>query len=600
MPSNTDMRKCVGYARVSTAEQAQRGYSVRQQAERLRTWAEEEGYEMVEVVEESGVSGTVVLLERPGFSRLFDLVIGGEASVVVAQDADRISREPWHFGYLKAKLEEYGATLRTLDDAEADDSPESEFFRDIRRGMAKMERSVTARRTRRGREQRAREGKVVGAGSPPLGFCFNAERTNFVVDEETMPLVRRVFRLVAEEGEGLSTVKKSLEREGIPTPRGGPLWHCPVLRDVILSDLYKPHDREELEELAERGQLSAAVLASLEPEASYGVWWYGRDATKRTGKLTATGGPARRFGRRPEEDLIAVPVPDAGVPKEWVGAAREAIRSNVRSASAGRRLWELSGGVGYCACGRRLSTNTNAGRAGRRPQYDYVCSRRRRHGSGACPHSKFHKAEEIEERVRAFVYRLLHDPEALRRQVLTSLELDRVSLGRVEEEAGVLLEQIAEADRERDGYLRLAAKGRISDGELDGYLAELEQRKDGATRELGGLRERRERLQKLDELAREVDAHLADLPHLIVRTPVIREHETAPPKRGEDGSLPIYLLNPERIRERTTEEIAELREQRDRERAERYRWAYGLLGLRVVASKDGTLELTWRAGSEIL
>ena len=85
---------------------------------------------------------------------------------------------------------------------------------------------------------------------------------------------------------------------------------------MILSDLYKPHDREELEELAERGQLSAAVLASLEPEASYGVWWYGRDATKRTGKLTATGGPARRFGRRPEEDLIAVPVPDAGVPKE--------------------------------------------------------------------------------------------------------------------------------------------------------------------------------------------------------------------------------------------------------------------------------------------
>jgi DNA invertase Pin-like site-specific DNA recombinase len=136
---------------------------VRQQADRLRSWAAEHGYEMVEVVEEVGVSGTVALLERPGFSRLFDLVTGGEAAVVVAQD--RISREPWHFGYLKAKLEEYGATLRTLDD-EADDSPESEFFRDIRRGMAKMERSVTARRTRRGREQRAREGKVVGAPRP--------------------------------------------------------------------------------------------------------------------------------------------------------------------------------------------------------------------------------------------------------------------------------------------------------------------------------------------------------------------------------------------------------------------------------------------------
>ena len=95
-------------------------------------------------------------------------------------------------------------------------------------------------------------------------------------------------------------------------------------------------------------------------------------------------------------------------------------------------------------------------------------------------------------------------------------------------------------------------------------------------------------------------AHLADLPHLIDPELPVREYETVPPERGEDGSLPIYSLTPERIRERTTEEVAELREQRDRERAERYRWVYGLLGLRVVASRDGTLELEWRAGSEVL
>ena len=43
-----------------------------------------------------------------------------------------------------------------------------------------------------------------------------------------------------------------------------------------------------------------------------------------------------------------------------------------------------------------------------------------------------------------------------------------------------------------------------------------------------------------------------------------------------------------------------LRERRERERAERYRWAYGLLGLRVIAYGDGTLELTRGAGSEVL
>jgi chromosome segregation ATPase len=125
--------------------------------------------------------------------------------------------------------------------------------------------------------------------------------------------------------------------------------------------------------------------------------------------------------------------------------------------------------------------------------------------------------------VREFIYRLLHNPEALRRQTLRQLERDRASLGRVEEEAGVLEEQIAEADRERDGYLRLAARSRISEGELDHYLVELEQRKEGARKELDGLRDRRRRLSELDELASEVDEYLADLPHLVDREPVVRE-----------------------------------------------------------------------------
>jgi hypothetical protein len=260
--------------------------------------------------------------------------------------------------------------------------------------MTKMERSVTARRTRRGREQRAREGKVVGAGSAPLGFRFNADRTNFVVDEETAPLVRRIFRLMAEEGHGIATVKKALEREGVPSPRGGRYWHNPVIRDLILNDTYRLYTFEELEAMAGRGQLPRTVLDGLDPDKSYGVWWYGRDATKRTGKLTKSGGPARSFRQRPEGELIAVPVPDAGVPRERVDAARASVAGNTRPANAARRLWELSGGVGFCACGRRLSIHTTSGGKGhRKKQFHYVCGHRRRHGAGSCEHARFHRAE---------------------------------------------------------------------------------------------------------------------------------------------------------------------------------------------------------------
>jgi hypothetical protein len=54
-----------------------------------------------------------------------------------------------------------------------------------------------------------------------------------------------------------------------------------------------------------------------------------------------------------------VPVPDSGIPREWVDAAREAVRNNKKPSSAGRRYWELSGGVSSCGgCGSRMAAET--------------------------------------------------------------------------------------------------------------------------------------------------------------------------------------------------------------------------------------------------
>lgn len=60
-------------------------------------------------------------------------------------------------------------------------------------------------------------------------------------------------------------------------------------------------------------------------------------------------------------------------------------------------------------------------------------------------------------------------------------------------------------EQERRGYLRLAAKGRLSNEELDEALAELEDTRITAERELGVIRGRKE---ALEELERDRDALL--------------------------------------------------------------------------------------------
>jgi site-specific DNA recombinase len=151
------------YARVSTPKQVEEGYSLDQQIECLRQYAAEHELEIVEEVRDGGYSGAT--LDRPGMDRIFAVFAGG-VDVVLAQDADRITREPWHFGYLKAEFERYGTKLRALDDGD-DETPEGEFFAGIRRGMSKMEREYTKRRTRRGKEKRSAPESCSDRGARP-------------------------------------------------------------------------------------------------------------------------------------------------------------------------------------------------------------------------------------------------------------------------------------------------------------------------------------------------------------------------------------------------------------------------------------------------
>ena len=78
MPSTNghSPKRAILYARVSTDEQARSGYSLAQQLEALRQYANREGYEVLEEVSDPGQSGAS--LERPGMDRVRDLVtVGG-------------------------------------------------------------------------------------------------------------------------------------------------------------------------------------------------------------------------------------------------------------------------------------------------------------------------------------------------------------------------------------------------------------------------------------------------------------------------------------------------------------------------------------------
>lgn len=169
------------------------------------------------------------------------------------------------------------------------------------------------------------------------------------------------------------------------------------VRDRILDDVYKPHGFEEILAL-----VTPEVAGRLDPERRYGIWWFNRN--RHTLKQVAEDGPGGRVYRRrtkivpkPREEWIAVPVPDAGIPDEWVEAARQVLTGNGRISKNGSRFWELSGGVLRCAaCGWKMTTTTVKSKRSENPNFYYRCSKQDHYYMEQCPNRKVHRAGRVE------------------------------------------------------------------------------------------------------------------------------------------------------------------------------------------------------------
>jgi len=490
-------KRAILYSRVSTDEQARSGYSLAQQMEALRQYATQEGYEVLEEVTDAGYSGAS--LERPGMDRVRELVASGGVSVVLAQDLDRISREPWHYEYLRSLFEDNATELRSLDDS-GDDSPMGEFMRYIRRGVAKLEKQDIAKRTRRGKLQKAREGKIVPTMKAPYGFYYNASRDGLIVNEVEMEVVADIFRMAAE-GLGPKAVQGRLYGLGVSAPRGGKTWRRDTLKRLVMSDVYLPHSYEEVWAL-----VSPNVAAGLESGERYGIRWWNRHEKKTSYVPDGRSRKKTRYLPRGKDEWIAVPVSSSPLlSREIVEEARErmaAHRSPERKHLA--RPWELRGMV-RCSCGVLMGTHTVRANASKGRTYHYYSCRVRFDYRRHCQ-QKMIRAEKLEADVWVLVSGLLKDPDKLAAGMDALIEQE--AAGRpdsAEREAEILSSKLDECARLRRAYQDQQAAGLMTLDELADKLEELEGVKALAQTELANLSERRRRV---DELREDKDALL--------------------------------------------------------------------------------------------
>lgn len=239
----------IGYIRVSTEEQAKGGVSLDAQRKALHAYAQIQGLELIEVIEDAGVSAFKRLEKRPGGVDLLRAVNPRstrevKAAHVIAMKIDRLFRntadclatvERWKKDGVALHLINMGG--QTLNTSTA----VGQIFLTMLAGFAQFERDLISERTRDAlAEKRARGERT---GRTPYGK--KVERYRYrqdgrkgqprkslgVLDDcpEEIKVIERA-RVLQAEGLSLRQVAAQLEKEGYKARNGSPFHPQQIAR----------------------------------------------------------------------------------------------------------------------------------------------------------------------------------------------------------------------------------------------------------------------------------------------------------------------------------------------------------------------------------
>ena len=327
-------KRAVIYARVSTDEQAEKGYSLPSQMNHCREYAYRNNLEVVAECADD-FTGTIPIEQRPEGKNAYAMLAQGEADVLIVFSIDRLVRPPeegdeWNMPILIRGLAKLGREIHTVARGKLGTSFADLLIAMLDAKTAGEERRKIIERTTRGRDAKAKSGKVVGIGKAPYGYRYSKVAslsiTALEIYEPEAKIVRLIYHLYAEGENGrhvsLDNIAARLTSIGLPTPMEA-----------------AGHRRKRV--LPPHTWTNATVYWIIKNETYAGVWRYG--------KFIGSGGHG---GKRAVYDTIPINVPEIVDRSTWEAAQMQGIAN--RHGSRNSQRFYLLTGMLYCGCGERI------------------------------------------------------------------------------------------------------------------------------------------------------------------------------------------------------------------------------------------------------
>lgn len=222
-------RQCaLGYTRVSTDDQADRGTSLQMQREKVEAMAIVQDLDLLEVIEDAGASAKD--LRRDGMARLLDLVDSRAVSVVVVYKLDRLTRSVRDLGDLLERFDRAGCSLVSVSESLDTGTAAGRLVLNVMASVAQWEREVIGERTREALSAKAARSERVG--QIPLGYRLAGDGIHLEKDPDEQRLLREMEIMRAADW-SWQRIADELNARGIES-KNGRSWSWQTARKGVL------------------------------------------------------------------------------------------------------------------------------------------------------------------------------------------------------------------------------------------------------------------------------------------------------------------------------------------------------------------------------
>lgn len=207
------MKAAIAYIRVSTERQATEGVSLEAQQARIKQWCQANGYELVQIEVDAGISGKSMDTRKGLQAALAGLQ---KDMVLVSYSLSRLARSTKDALEIAERVSKKKASLVSLSEQLDGTTAAGRMMMQMMMVLAEFERNLIAERTTSALQHKKRTGQKYCNQTP---YGFEAIEGRLIEVKAEADVVAEIQQ-ARDSGKTLQSICDSLNHRGIPTKTG--------------------------------------------------------------------------------------------------------------------------------------------------------------------------------------------------------------------------------------------------------------------------------------------------------------------------------------------------------------------------------------------